>query len=105
MVFGRFFIARRLVWRRFSKPGSIGRELADVSCASHGMFFDGSLMPLEMVNGGTLLKWMLIGRGWTADEADRQVRRAGIAAGIGVGVTAVVGLLLRWMGHCGEKRN
>ena len=77
--------------------GSAGRELADISCASHGMIFGGSLMPIGMVDGGTLLRWTLIDKGWTAGEADSQVRRAGFGVGIGVGVTAVVGLLVRWM--------
>ena len=96
-IFSGLGLLLSLLWRRFSKQGSAGRELADVSCASHGMLFGGSLMPITIVDGGTLLKWTLIDKGWTAVEADKQVRRAGIGVGIGVGMTAVVGLLLRWM--------
>ena len=48
-------------------------------------------MLLAMVDGGTLLKWTLVGKGWTEVAVERQVRRASIGLGIGVVVTAVVG--------------
>lgn len=94
-VFSGLGFLLSLIWRRFSKPGSSSRELAGISCASHGMLFAGSLMPVAIVDGGTLLKWTLIDKGWTAEEADKQVQRAGIGTGIIVVGVAMLGILLR----------
>lgn len=64
-----------------SQPGSASRELAEISCVSQGLIFFGSLLPVAIVDSGTLLKWSLVDQGQTGEEADRQVRRASIGTG------------------------
>ena len=76
------------------QPG-IGRYLLRQSW----ILFGGSLMPIKIVDGGTLLKWTLIDKGWTVEAADGQVRRATVGTGVVVGVTALVDLVLRRMRH------
>lgn len=84
-----------LLWRSFSPPASLSRELADVSSFYHGTIFFGSLMPLPIVDGGTILKWSLVEQGHTPEEADGIVK---VTGSVVIGILVVVGtavLLLR----------
>ena len=96
-IFSSLGLLLSLLWRWFSKPGSANHEFAEISCASHGFIFFGSLLPVPIVDGGTLLKWTLIDKGQTAKEADKQVQRAGIVTGITMVTAAVFGLLVKWL--------
>ena len=86
---------------------SIARELAAWSAGGHGLLLLLSLLPVPIVDGGTLLKWTLVARGRTAKEADEMIRRVdwvmGIVGGlIGVGFIVMqmwlAGVLLVGMG-------
>jgi hypothetical protein len=77
-----------LLWRGVSPPPSLSRELADISCLAHGFIFCGVFMPLPVVDGGVILKWTLVTRGYTPEEADRVV---GTIAPVMIGMAAVVG--------------
>lgn len=77
-----------LLWRGFSSPASLSRELADVSSTYHGLILFGSLMPVSIVDGGTILKWSLVEQGYSPEEADEVVKRTGP---IVIGVLAVIG--------------
>ncbi|MGE5376810.1 MAG: hypothetical protein ACM3XO_17275 [Bacteroidota bacterium] len=70
---------------------SIVRELSTWSALGHALILIMSLMPLPVVDGGTLLKWTLVARGRTETQADAAVRRLdwGIA-----GLTEIAGLVL-----------
>jgi hypothetical protein len=54
--------------------GSIGRELAAWSVLGQGFIFGGSLLPLPIVDGGTILKWSLVEHGRKEAAADGIVR-------------------------------
>lgn len=77
-----------------ARGNPIIRELATWSAVGHGLILLAALLPLPMVDGGTLVKWTLVARGRTEKEADEMVRHLdwvlGIVGGIiGVGLTAV----------------
>jgi len=55
--------------------GSVGRELAGWSVLGQGFIFGGSLLPLPNVDGGTILKWLLVERGKTDAESERIIRQ------------------------------
>ena len=85
----------------------IARELAAWSAVGHGFILLAALLPLPMVDGGTLLKWTLVARGRTETEADEIVRRVdwvmGIVGGlIGLGLIAmqmwIAGVILAGIG-------
>lgn len=75
------------------------RELAAWSAVGHGWILLAALLPLPMVDGGTLVKWTLVARGRTEKEADEMVRRVDWVLGIG-GEIIGVGLLAMqmWIG-------
>jgi hypothetical protein len=81
-IFSALGLVISLLVRAFSPCKSIAREVASWSSIGHGLIFTGSLAPLPIVDGGSILKWTLVDRGRTPEEADRIVHQAGIATGI-----------------------
>ncbi len=87
-----------LLLRAVMTPGTVGREVADWSLLGHGLILAGSLTPLPIVDGGSILKWTLVERGRTPAEADLIVERSSIV--LGAAATAgAVGLAIgrRWL--------
>jgi hypothetical protein len=70
-------------------PRSFARELAATSAVGHALLFVASLMPLPIVDGGTLVKWTLVARGRTETEADDTVRRVNWAMALAGGISGV----------------
>lgn len=81
---------------------SLPREVLHWSAVAHGLLLVGSLAPLPVVDGGSLLKWTLVERGQSPEQADAVVRQAGLGLGAGV---AAAGLALaarhRWLPAAG----
>lgn len=61
---------------------SLARGLIGWSIIGHGLIFVMSLLPLPIVDGGTILKWTLVERGKAEKEADEIVRRIDWVLGI-----------------------
>ena len=74
-----------LVARSLFPRNSAAREVADWSSIGHCLIFAGSLAPLPIVDGGSILKWTLVESGKAPQEADQAVEKAGIAAGLAAG--------------------
>lgn len=85
-----------LLWRQTTTKGSIYREMADLAGLSHGALVIGSLAPLPIVDGGTLLKWWWVNHGLEINEAENRIRR--ISMGLGAGLLAG-GTILFALGH------
>jgi hypothetical protein len=75
--------------RGLAPRGSWVREIAGWSCLGHGFILGGSLVPLPIVDGGTLLKWTLVERGRTAEQADEVVRQVDLSLGTALTATGV----------------
>ena len=86
-IYSAIGLAISLLWRSFSPPASLSRELADISSFYHGMIF-GCLIPLPIVDGGTILKWSLVEKGYSPEEADGIVK---ITGPVVITILAVVG--------------
>lgn len=67
-----------------ASSNATAKELAAWSAAGHGFILIMSLLPLPVVDGGTLVKWTLVARGKTEAEADEIVRRVNRVMGIEV---------------------
>jgi hypothetical protein len=78
-----------LVWRALTPRGSPVRQVADWSCLGHGLILGGSLVPLPFVDGGSVLKWTLVERGRTPQEADEVVRQVDLSLGMAAAATGV----------------
>ena len=73
---------------------AIARELMGWSAFGHGLIFVESLIPLPMIDGGTILKWTLVARGKTEAEADDLVRRVDWILGF---VAVMAGIILAFI--------
>jgi hypothetical protein len=75
---------------------SLAGELAATSAVGHALLLIASLMPLPIVDGGTLMKWTLVAHGRSATEADETVRRVDWAmVSCGVLVAAIAARRIR----------
>jgi hypothetical protein len=91
-----------LVVRSLFPRQSIAREVADWSTIGHGLILSGSLAPLPIVDGGSILKWSLVESGKTPPEADQVVEQVGIAAGVAAGAAgAALATRRRWLPAAG----
>ena len=81
---------------------STSREVAGWSCIGHGLILAGSLAPLPIVDGGSILKWTLVESGKTPQKADQVVEQAGIATGIAASAAgAAFAARRRWLPAAG----
>ena len=80
-IFSLIGSALSLLWWRRSAPGSLSHDLAGLSLLGHSFILLGSLAPLPMVDGGTILKWKLVEAGQSPQQADQTVRK--VSTGVG----------------------
>jgi hypothetical protein len=78
-----------------SPHSSLLHEVMTWSALGHGMLILMSLMPVPMIDGGSILKWTLVDRGRTERAADEVVRRVDWAFGI---LLVVIGVMLIFLG-------
>jgi hypothetical protein len=94
-VFSLISSALSLLWRSQAAPGSVSRELAEISLFGHSFILFGSLVPLPMVDGGTFLKWQMVKAGKTPEQADQVVQKTSL--GLGAAFLAL-GIVLGFVG-------
>jgi Zn-dependent protease len=75
--------------RRITPKDSVVREIADVSCATNAFLSTVSLLPIPGIDGGPILKWSLVERGRTAEEADQEIRK--VDGGLGIALSFLSG--------------
>ena len=91
-----------LVVRSLLPRKTIAHEVAGWSSIGHGLIFAGSLAPLPIVDGGSILKWSLVESGRSPTEADQVVEQAGIATGIAACTAgAALATRQRWLPAAG----
>lgn len=91
-------LALALIGRRLAPADTIVREELDLAALGHGLILAGSLAPLPLVDGGSLLKWTLVERGHSPEEADEIVRLAGLSTGAAALATgAALAAKRRWL--------
>ncbi|MCA9970547.1 MAG: hypothetical protein KC425_10050, partial [Anaerolineales bacterium] len=81
-------------WLLLAPDGTAVRYLGEVWALAHGGIFLGAFAPLQIVDGGVILKWALVLRGHGEAQAERIVRR--LAVGVGVILVVVMGAWLVW---------
>lgn len=95
-VFSAVGLALSLIWLALVPAGSLSAELALWSSIGHGFIFLGSLAPLPIVDGGTLLKWTLVERGWTGVAADKFIHRLDLVLGAILLFLGLIALAIQW---------
>lgn len=84
-----------LLWRTRTQPDTTARELANTAVQSQLLIGGAGSLPVPFLDGGPLLKWAMVGRGYTPEAAYRSVRRANWPFGVGLVATGLVALKAR----------
>lgn len=84
-----------LCFRRLTKKGTVAGDVANAAVGMNAFLTSVSLLPIPGIDGGPILKWSLVDRGATPEEADETVRRVNRVVGGGLGVAAGIALRRR----------
>ncbi len=91
-----------LVALRLTVPRTAGHYLAEIWTLSNGLIGAAILLPLPVVDGGVIVKWLLVMTGTDEALADKIVRRVDVVLAllllVGVGIVALMGW---WMAAVG----
>lgn len=97
-IFSAVGLLISLLLRLLKPRGSVAREVAGWSCMGHGMILGGSLAPLPIVDGGSILKWTLVEQGRTPEEADDTIKQVNLGLGVAATTTGVgLATKRRWL--------
>lgn len=88
-IYSAVGLAISCLLRGIAPRDSLVREVAGWSCLGHGFILGGSLAPLPIVDGGTMLKWTLVERGRTPEQADEIVAQVDLSLGAALTATGV----------------
>jgi len=83
-IWNGFVLLISLLLRPRTRRGSVAREVADVAVGMNGFLAGASLLPLPGIDGGPLLKWGLVWRGRSIEQAEETVRRVDGVLGLGL---------------------
>jgi len=94
-LFNALLFPLTLVFRRFTRPGTVARDAANAAAGMNAFLATASLLPIPGIDGGPLLKWSLVRRGSTPRQADKRVKRVNRVTGAGLGLAAGIALKKR----------
>jgi Zn-dependent protease len=89
------FLLLALCFRRLTKKGTVSGDVANAAVGMNAFLMSVSLLPIPGIDGGPILKWSLVDRGSTPEEADEAVQRVNRVVGGGLGVAAGIALRRR----------
>ena len=84
-----FLLAGTDYLKRFTKADTSACEVVDASHGVNLILLVAGLMPQPGLDGGAMLKWILVSKGLTPKEADKTVRCSNYAAAAGLAGAAV----------------
>jgi hypothetical protein len=97
-IFNACGLAASLTLHGLTPRDSVTHEVSGWSSLGHGLLLVGSLAPLPMVDGGSILKWTLVKRGNSLEDADGVVRQADLALGASLAATGIaLAARRRWL--------
>jgi Zn-dependent protease len=94
-LFNVLLLPLALLFRRFTRPGSGLRDMANAAVGMNVFLCTASLLPIPGIDGGPILKWSLVERGSTPAEADETMQRVDRILGGGLGLAAFAALRKR----------
>ena len=83
-----------IAWLLLSPSATAWRYLGEIWTVVNGFIFLALFAPLPIVDGGVILKWFLVMRGKTEEQADRLVKYLCLWVGIGLLVAMMFFLIV-----------
>ncbi len=81
-LFNLLVLPLALFFQRRTRPQSIAREVADAAVGANAFLPTVGLLPIPGIDGGPILKWSLVERGYSPEAADRAMRKVDGALGV-----------------------
>jgi hypothetical protein len=81
-----------LLARHLTQEGSPARDVAKAAVGMNTFLLTVSLLPIPGIDGGPILKWSLVERGQSLEQADETVRKVNLATSMGLGAVSAVAL-------------
>jgi Zn-dependent protease len=78
--------------RRLTQKGTVAGDVATAAVSMNAFLLSVSLLPIPGIDGGPILKWSLVDRGATPEEADERVKDVNRVVGVGLGIAASIAL-------------
>ncbi len=99
-IFNALLIPVCWLTRQLTQEGTLGRYAADFAIGTNTFLSTVSLLPIPGIDGGPILKWSLVQRGYNPDKADEVVKGVNRVVGGGLGIAAGVALKnqRKWLG-------
>jgi Zn-dependent protease len=89
-LFNALMLPTALLLRKCTSGESMARELADTAVGTNAFLSTMSLLPIPGIDGGPILKWSLVDRGFTQGEADKVVKKVNGLVGVLLGIASTV---------------
>jgi hypothetical protein len=85
------------VARLFTKSGTTARKTASTALQTNVFLSTVSLLPIPGIDGGPILKWSLVDKGYTVEEADLAVQK------VNGPLSGLLGLFCIWAFSNGKR--
>jgi Zn-dependent protease len=85
-LFNALLLAFALLFRRRTRTESVARDVTDAAVGANAFLCSISLLPIPGIDGGSILRWVLVDQGKTLEEADRRVREVNGVSGVILGL-------------------
>ncbi|MEN8240853.1 MAG: hypothetical protein ABFS17_02940 [Chloroflexota bacterium] len=94
-LFNLLVLPAALLLKNRTEPGTTAGDVAEAAAATNAFLPAVGLLPIPGIDGGPILKWSLVDRGHTPEQADLVVRKVDGVLGIILGVAGGIFLKKR----------
>jgi len=84
------FLGIAALVRPLTKFGTPLRDVTDAAIGMNAFLFLGGMLPIPAMDGGAILKWVLVDEGKTPAQADGVIRKVDTITAAGLGASAAV---------------
>jgi Zn-dependent protease len=91
-AFNMLMVPLTCIARQFTRRGSLARYVADFALGTNIVISTVSLLPIPGIDGGPILKWSLVRRGRSINEADEIVKVVNRPVGCGLAVASGIAI-------------
>jgi Zn-dependent protease len=81
--------------RGLTNSGTVAREVSDVALGMNLFLSTASLLPIPGIDGGPLLKWSLVNRGYTIEDAEEKVKKVDQKLGLVLSAAGAIAIVKR----------
>jgi Zn-dependent protease len=81
--------------RGLTSAGTVAREVSDTALGMNLFLSTASLLPIPGIDGGPVLKWSLVNRGYTIEDAEEKVKKVDQKLGLVLSAAGVIAILMQ----------